>query len=211
MLKTLSEDLGHRFGRGFSLTNLKQFRKFFLLYRDIDKGQTDSDQFAHLSYSRKGQTVSDLLKPGLPMNATPLGAQVLARRFPLPWSHYVQLLMEEALIHRLEHFLLELGSDFAFIGRQRMQPVSLSLQKPAGLPGLDSPISGSVGRLLDRLKSTIAERGYEAVMEDLSSPELIVPGGTSRGAESARQERSPFPVRAGGGSRPGSRPGSRRV
>jgi hypothetical protein len=55
----------------------------------------------------------------------------------------------------------------------RMQPVSLSLQKPAGLPGLESPISGSVARLLDRLKATIAELGYEAVMEDLSSPELI--------------------------------------
>ncbi|MFI5458516.1 MAG: DUF1016 N-terminal domain-containing protein [Isosphaerales bacterium] len=91
MLTRLSEDLGHRFGRGFSLTNLKQFRKFFLLYRDIEKGQTDSDQFAHLSYPRNGQTVSDLLKPGLPMNATPPGAQVLVRRFPLPWSHYVQL------------------------------------------------------------------------------------------------------------------------
>jgi len=55
----------------------------------------------------------------------------------------------------------------------RIQPVSLSLQKPAGLPGLDSPISGAVGRLLDRLKTTIAELGYEAVMEDLSSSELI--------------------------------------
>jgi hypothetical protein len=72
MLKRLSEDLGGRFGRGFSLTNLKQFRKFFLLYRDIEKGQTVSDQFGPLSYLRKGQTVSDLLKLGLPMNATPI-------------------------------------------------------------------------------------------------------------------------------------------
>jgi len=55
----------------------------------------------------------------------------------------------------------------------RMQPVSLSLQKPAGLPGLESPIFGAAGRLLDRLKATIAELGYEAVMEDLSSSELI--------------------------------------
>ncbi len=51
--------------------------------------------------------------------------------------------------------------------------MSLSLQTPAGLPGLDSPISDSVGRLLDRLKATIAELGYEAVVEDLSSPDLI--------------------------------------
>ena len=47
------------------------------------------------------------------------------------------------------------------------------LQKPAGLAGQESPISGSVARLLDRLRTAIAELGYEAVIEDLSSPELI--------------------------------------
>jgi hypothetical protein len=56
---------------------------------------------------------------------------------------------------------------------RRKQPMSLSLQKPAGLPGLDSPMSGSVARLLDRLKTAIAEMSYEAIIEDLSSPELI--------------------------------------
>ena len=35
------------------------------------------------------------------------------------------------------------------------------------------PISGSVGRVLDRLKTAIGELGYEAVIEDLRSPELI--------------------------------------
>jgi hypothetical protein len=38
---------------------------------------------------------------------------------------------------------------------------------------LESPISGSVARLLDRLKTAIAELGYEAVIEELSSPEFI--------------------------------------
>jgi hypothetical protein len=51
--------------------------------------------------------------------------------------------------------------------------VSLGLQEIAGLPGPASPISGSVARLLDRLKTAIAELAYEAVIEDLSSPELI--------------------------------------
>ena len=31
--------------------------------------------------------------------------------------------LEEALIHKLEDFLLELGSDFAFIGRQKRLPI----------------------------------------------------------------------------------------
>jgi hypothetical protein len=51
--------------------------------------------------------------------------------------------------------------------------VSLALQQPAGLPDSDTRISGAVARLLDRLKTAIAERGYDAVMEDLSSPELV--------------------------------------
>jgi hypothetical protein len=51
--------------------------------------------------------------------------------------------------------------------------MSISMQEPAGLSGLVDSISSSVARLLDRLKTAIAELGYDAVVEDLSSPELI--------------------------------------
>ena len=54
----------------------------------------------------------------------------------------------------------------------RKKPMSLSLQEPAGLLGLDSAVAAPVSRLLDRLKAAIGEMGYEAVIEDLSSPEL---------------------------------------
>jgi predicted nuclease of restriction endonuclease-like (RecB) superfamily len=176
ILKRLAEDLAARYGRGYSLTNLKQFRHFYLAWPALQKGQTVSDQLA----------VRDL-----------------STRFPLPWSAYVRLLsvkieqarkfyeaealrggwsvrqldrqinslfyertalskdkakmltkgaatkredavtpeeeikdpyvleflglkdeysesdIEEALILHLERFLLELGGDFAFVGRQR--------------------------------------------------------------------------------------------
>jgi hypothetical protein len=51
--------------------------------------------------------------------------------------------------------------------------MSISPQDPAGLSGLVDPISSSVARLLDRLKTAIGELGYEAVVEDVPSPELI--------------------------------------
>jgi hypothetical protein len=51
--------------------------------------------------------------------------------------------------------------------------MSSALHKPARLPGLEPPLSGSVAKLLDRLKAAIGELGYDAVIEDLSSPELI--------------------------------------
>jgi predicted nuclease of restriction endonuclease-like (RecB) superfamily len=191
ILKRLATDLSDRFGKGFSLTNLKQFRHFYLAWRPAQKGQTVSDLLL-APPSKKSQTASDqLVASGLPSS------------FPLPWSAYVRLLslkdeqarkfyeaealrggwsvrqldrqinalfyertalsrdkakmltkgavakredtvtpeeeikdpyvleflglkdeyseseIEEALILHLERFLLELGGDFAFVGRQR--------------------------------------------------------------------------------------------
>ena len=44
LMRRLAADLGKRFGRGFSLTNLKQCKKFYLLY-SAPIGQTLSDLF----------------------------------------------------------------------------------------------------------------------------------------------------------------------
>ena len=55
----------------------------------------------------------------------------------------------------------------------KRQPGSAALQKPAGLPGLECPRSGSATKLIDRLKTAVGEPGYDAVIDDLSSPELF--------------------------------------
>jgi predicted nuclease of restriction endonuclease-like (RecB) superfamily len=185
----LAADLTARFGRGFSLSNLKQFRKFYSIFPLAKKSQTVSDQ---LPLAQKSQTLS-----------AEFDVRAIAARFPLPWSHYVRLLsvdnpqarsfyeaealrggwsvrqidrqistlfyertalsrdkaailrkagrpkpedlvtpeeeikdpvllevlglkdeysesqLEEALIKHMETFLIELGGDFAFVGRQR--------------------------------------------------------------------------------------------
>lgn len=44
ILKSLSAELTKEFGKGFSLTNLKNFRKFYLTFKDDEIGQTLSDQ-----------------------------------------------------------------------------------------------------------------------------------------------------------------------
>ena len=183
LLKRLSADLRSRFGRGFSISNLKHMRQFYLSRPDIAVS-TDLHTDCEI-----GQTASGLFPA--------------AAAFPLPWSHYVELLsvkspearafyerealaggwtirqlrrqvgsqfferaalsrnkaamlekgqrarpgdrvtpeeeirdplvlefldlkdeyseseLEEALIRCLEEVLLELGGDFAFVGRQR--------------------------------------------------------------------------------------------
>ena len=190
LIRQLAGRLTARFGRGFSATNLKQMRSFYLAYVEI--GQTVSDQSGSSRRVSIGQTTSgesDVI--------------AIAARLPLPWSHYVKLLglknelarrfyeaealrggwtvrqldrqidsqfyertllsrnkramltkgdtrrpddemtpeetikdpfvleflglkdeyseseLEDALVRDLEGFLLELGGDFAFIGRQR--------------------------------------------------------------------------------------------
>lgn len=177
LLKRLSDDLSERFGRGFSLTNLKQMRTF---YTKWPIGQTLSDQssanlsmasiaeFFSLSWShyvrlmqveseygrkfyeeealRGGWTVRQLdrqigsqfyERTALSKNKVAM-LQKGARKRPEdrmtaeeeikdPYvleflnlkDEYSESEIEEALIRHLEHFLLELGGDFTFIGRQR--------------------------------------------------------------------------------------------
>ncbi len=81
VLKQLAERLGAEFGSGFSVTNLKLMRQFYVLYAPRI-GQTVSDLSASPAPPPSiGQTLSDLLAAG-----------ASTRPFTLSWSHYVFLL-----------------------------------------------------------------------------------------------------------------------
>ena len=203
LIKRLADDLGRRFGRGFSYPNLSKFRQFYLAYPDKAILSTASRESPAAILStlsiESSETGSNRGQPG----GASARSQQLATAFPLPWSHYVRLLsvkndaarrfyetealrggwsvrqldrqiatvfyertalsrdktamltkgvkprpedrvsaeeevkdplvleflnlkdeysesdLEEALLRHLEKFLLELGGDFAFVGRQR--------------------------------------------------------------------------------------------
>ena len=78
LLKELSAYLTGIFGKGFSTTNLKQMRQFYLTYANDQIGQTLSDQFETLP------TVST------------------GRKFFLSWSHYLKLMRIDNIDER--HF-----------------------------------------------------------------------------------------------------------
>jgi predicted nuclease of restriction endonuclease-like (RecB) superfamily len=190
LLERLSADLARRFGRGFSVRNLRQMRAFYMAWPNRQTLSADSETVNPTKVvARIRQTLSAGSGP--------------ASSFPLPWSHYTRLLqvqnplarrfyeaeslrggwslrqldrqigsqfyertalsrnkvamltkgararpedrvtpeeeikdpyvlefldlkdeysesdVEEALIRHLETFLLELGGDFTFVGRQR--------------------------------------------------------------------------------------------
>lgn len=82
LLIKLSKDLTFKYGKGFSLSNLKNMRLFYMQY---SKSQTVSGE------SKKIQTVSGLFEKNNFLKQQTVSAQ-------LSWSHYVELLgIEEDL------------------------------------------------------------------------------------------------------------------
>ncbi|MDP2722723.1 MAG: PDDEXK nuclease domain-containing protein [Bacteroidales bacterium] len=164
LINGLSKRLSDEFGKGFSATNLKQMRSFYLTY---SKGQTVSDEFklswshyiklmriddenerkfyeiesiksnwsinelqrqydsalyTRLTLSRNKSEVIKLSEKGLiieqPKDA--IKDPYILEFIGLPEkSEYSESDLEQKLIDKLEHFLLELGTGFTFVARQK--------------------------------------------------------------------------------------------
>lgn len=164
LINELSDKLSLEFGKGFSATNIKQMRTFYLTY---SKGQTTSDEFnlswshylklmriddekerkfyeiesfknnwslkelqrqydsalfTRLALSRDKAKVLELAEKGLiiekPKDA--IKDPYILEFIGLPeHSSYSESDLEQKLIDKLEHFLLELGTGFTFVARQK--------------------------------------------------------------------------------------------
>ncbi|ANQ49572.2 DUF1016 domain-containing protein [Flammeovirga sp. MY04] len=163
IISELSKHLTLEFGKGYSTTNLKQMRSFYLTY---SKGQTVSDEFKlswshylmlmrldnpkerqfyeiesfnnnwslrelrrqfdsalyeRLVLSREKEEVKRLSEEGqiIEKAQDTLKDPYVLEFLGLPEeSKYSETELEQKLIEKLEHFLLELGKGYAFIGRQ---------------------------------------------------------------------------------------------
>ncbi len=168
IIKELSQKLTREFGKGFSTTNLKQMRQFYLTY---SKSQTLSDQFKKFDFqlswshylflmkvdnpderkfyeieaisngwslrelqrqfdtalferlvlSRDKKGIKELSKKGQIItkpNDTVKDPYVLEFLGLPEETKYSETELEQKIIDKLEHFLLELGKGFTFVGRQ---------------------------------------------------------------------------------------------
>ena len=88
IIEVASAALTEEFGKGFSETNIRTFRKFFLIFRNLEIQQTMSAE----SNLPKQQTLSDNLSSHFQKGQTP-PAQFKLRL--LPWSHYERLIRIE--------------------------------------------------------------------------------------------------------------------
>lgn len=91
LIAKLSDDLLARAGRGFGRRNLEQMRRFFLMYPTLPElGQIPQTLSARSGERSKiPQTASAESPNGLTSQDI---FEITACAFPLPWSHYVQLL-----------------------------------------------------------------------------------------------------------------------
>ena len=162
-LKELSSSLLDEFGKGFSVDNLENMRKFYLIYgksetvsRKFDlswshyvflmrlderernfyelesiesnwslrelKRQFDTALFDRLRLSKDKEGVKSLNAKGQtvikPQDAVkdPYVLEFLGLKED---ASYSESELEQAIIDKIEHFLLELGKGFAFMGRQK--------------------------------------------------------------------------------------------
>jgi predicted nuclease of restriction endonuclease-like (RecB) superfamily len=162
-LKDLSHNLTHEFGKGFSVDNLENMRKFYLTFKKSEtlsrkfalswshyvflirlnelerkfyeieatennwslrelKRQFDAALFDRLRLSRTKDEVKALSEKGQlitkPQDAVkdPYVLEFLGLKEETVYSENQ---LEQAIIDKIEHFLLELGKGFAFIGRQQ--------------------------------------------------------------------------------------------
>ena len=176
ILKELSKVLTNEFGKGFSVDNLENMRRFYLVYgksetlsrisenaisesssRNFDlswshylkliriddenerkfyeieayknnwsvrelQRQFDSALYTRLALSRNKDKVKELSEKGL-MLEKPKDAikdPYILEFIGLPeHSSYSESDLEQELINKLEHFLLELGNGFIFVARQK--------------------------------------------------------------------------------------------
>lgn len=164
LLKLLSVELINEFGKGFSVDNLENMRRFYLAFQKSEtvsrkfelswshyifltrieninernfyeiesiennwslrelKRQFDSGLFERLSLSIDKEKVKELSTKGQVVETVQdlIKDPYILEFVGLPeLSEYSESELEQKLIDKLEHFLLELGKGFTFVARQK--------------------------------------------------------------------------------------------
>ncbi len=101
ILNELAKYLTVRFGKGFSPTNLKQMRQFYVIYSHDQISQTLSDQFKNLPVVSTG------------------------RKFYLSWSHYLKLMRIENVEERHFYEIESVKNDWSLSELKRQYDSSL--------------------------------------------------------------------------------------
>ena len=93
LLKELSKELTKSFGKGFSISNLKSMRKFYLEYSKFQTLSGKSDVVEKKSQTMSGQSGKFTQKQQTPSRQVAFNEEnEIMISFKLSWSHYLELL-----------------------------------------------------------------------------------------------------------------------
>lgn len=145
VLKELSDYLSDKFGKGFSVDNLKLMRRFFRIYSKDQIGETLFPQFKNLPIASNG------------------------RRFYLSWSHYLMLMRIDNIEERHFYEIEAINNDWSL--RELRRQYDSSLYERLALSKDKEKVKelASAGQLVD-VPTDIVKDPY--VLEFLGLPEL---------------------------------------
>ena len=147
LLQALSDYLLQKFGKGFSVTNLKQMRQFYLTYANDAISQTVSDQFEHLP------TVST------------------GRKFFLSWSHYLKLMRIDNVDERHFYEIESVKNDWSLSELKRQYDSSLYERLSLSKNKDEVMLLSQKGQIIEKPADAIKD---PYVLEFLQLPELPV-------------------------------------
>ena len=94
ILKDISSRLNNRFGKGFSVDNLENMRKFYLVYSKSETPSRISENYPQISETPS--RISSIVNSATPLRNSEKGQTPSAPLpFTLSWSHYLKLMRIE--------------------------------------------------------------------------------------------------------------------
>lgn len=147
IIRNLSSFLTEHYGKGYSISNLKNFRQFYLIYSNDSIGQTMFSQFKNYP------------------------ANVTERKFYLSWSHYLKLMRISNIEERHFYEIEAVKNDWSLSELKRQYDSSLYERLSLSKNKDEIMLLSQQGQIIEKPADAIKD---PYVLEFLQLPELPV-------------------------------------
>ena len=147
IIRNLSSFLTELYGKGYSISNLKNFRQFYLIYSNDSIGQTMFSQFKNYP------------------------ATVTERKFYLSWSHYLKLMRISNIEERHFYEIEAVKNDWSLSELKRQYDSSLYERLSLSKNKDEIMLLSQQGQIIEKPADAIKD---PYVLESLQLPELPV-------------------------------------
>ena len=147
IIRNLSSFLTEHYGKGYSISNLKNFRQFYLIYSNDSIGQTMFSQFKNYPVT------------------------IIGRKFYLSWSHYLKLMRISNIEERHFYEIEAVKNDWSLSELKRQYDSSLYERLSLSKNKDEVMLLSQKGQIIEKPADAIKD---PYVLEFLQLPELPV-------------------------------------